>query len=63
MTQIRKTIALLPGDGIGPEVTGAAVQILGEKTDAGAVCATFSPDGKAALSGHLNGFVYVTPLK
>ncbi len=28
MTQIKKTIALLPGDGIGPEVTGAAVQIL-----------------------------------
>jgi 3-isopropylmalate dehydrogenase len=28
MTQIRKIIALLPGDGIGPEVTRAAVQIL-----------------------------------
>ena len=28
MTQIKKTIALLPGDGIGPEVTSAAVQIL-----------------------------------
>jgi len=26
--QIRKTIALLPGDGIGPEVTRAAVQLL-----------------------------------
>jgi 3-isopropylmalate dehydrogenase len=30
MTQIKKTIALLPGDGIGPEVTSAAVQILGD---------------------------------
>ncbi|HXX44275.1 MAG TPA: 3-isopropylmalate dehydrogenase [Candidatus Acidoferrales bacterium] len=28
MTRIRKTIALLPGDGIGPEVTRAAVQLL-----------------------------------
>ena len=28
MTPSRKTIALLPGDGIGPEVTRAAVQIL-----------------------------------
>ena len=28
MTPIRKSIALLPGDGIGPEVTRAAVQIL-----------------------------------
>lgn len=28
-----------------------------------AYCVTFSPDGKAALSGHLNGFIYVTPLK
>jgi 3-isopropylmalate dehydrogenase len=28
MTQLRKTIAVLPGDGIGPEVTQAAVQIL-----------------------------------
>ena len=28
MTQLRKTIALLPGDGIGPEVTNAAVQVL-----------------------------------
>jgi len=28
MTLIRKTIALLPGDGIGPEVTQAGVQIL-----------------------------------
>src|SRR5579863_9941227 len=28
MTQLRKTIALLPGDGIGPEVTFAAVDIL-----------------------------------
>lgn len=28
MTELRKTIAVLPGDGIGPEVTRAAVQIL-----------------------------------
>lgn len=28
MTQLRKTIAVLPGDGIGPEVTAAAIQIL-----------------------------------
>lgn len=28
MTPLRKKIALLPGDGIGPEVTSAAVQIL-----------------------------------
>lgn len=28
MTEVRKTIALLPGDGIGPEVTHAAVQLL-----------------------------------
>jgi len=28
MTALRKTIALLPGDGIGPEVTHAAVEIL-----------------------------------
>jgi len=28
MTQLRKTIAVLPGDGIGPEVTNAAVQLL-----------------------------------
>lgn len=28
MTQLRKTIAVLPGDGIGPEVTRAAIQIL-----------------------------------
>src|SRR5580658_10391114 len=28
MTPIRKTIAVLPGDGIGPEVTRAAIQIL-----------------------------------
>lgn len=28
MTQLRKTIAALPGDGIGPEVTRAAIQIL-----------------------------------
>jgi 3-isopropylmalate dehydrogenase len=28
MTQLRKTIAVLPGDGIGPEVTQAAVQII-----------------------------------
>ena len=28
MTQMRKTIAVLPGDGIGPEVTRAAVQLL-----------------------------------
>ena len=28
MTQLRKTIAVLPGDGIGPEVTGAAIQVL-----------------------------------
>ncbi len=30
MTQVRKTIAVLPGDGIGPEVTRAAVQLLGD---------------------------------
>ena len=30
MTKIRKTIALLPGDGIGPEVTRAAVSILSD---------------------------------
>lgn len=28
MTALRKTIALLPGDGIGPEVTRAAVEVL-----------------------------------
>ncbi len=28
MTELQKTIAVLPGDGIGPEVTQAAVQIL-----------------------------------
>jgi 3-isopropylmalate dehydrogenase len=28
MTQLRKTIAVLPGDGIGPEVTHAAIQVL-----------------------------------
>jgi 3-isopropylmalate dehydrogenase len=28
MTQLRKTIAVLPGDGIGPEVTAAAIQVL-----------------------------------
>jgi 3-isopropylmalate dehydrogenase len=28
MTQLRKTIAVLPGDGIGPEVTSAAIQLL-----------------------------------
>jgi 3-isopropylmalate dehydrogenase len=28
MTPVKKTIAVLPGDGIGPEVTRAAVQIL-----------------------------------
>jgi 3-isopropylmalate dehydrogenase len=30
MTALRKTIALLPGDGIGPEVTRAAVQLLND---------------------------------
>ena len=30
MTKTRKTIALLPGDGIGPEVTHAAVLVLGD---------------------------------
>jgi 3-isopropylmalate dehydrogenase len=30
MTQVHKTIAVLPGDGIGPEVTHAAVQLLGD---------------------------------
>jgi 3-isopropylmalate dehydrogenase len=30
MTQVHKTIAVLPGDGIGPEVTRAAVQLLGD---------------------------------
>lgn len=28
MTQLRKTIAVLPGDGIGPEVTNAAISVL-----------------------------------
>jgi 3-isopropylmalate dehydrogenase len=28
MTQLHKAVAVLPGDGIGPEVTGAAVQVL-----------------------------------
>ncbi|MGC1670717.1 MAG: isocitrate/isopropylmalate family dehydrogenase, partial [Candidatus Acidiferrales bacterium] len=28
MGGVRKTIAVLPGDGIGPEVTRAAVQVL-----------------------------------
>jgi 3-isopropylmalate dehydrogenase len=28
MTQLRKTIAVLPGDGIGPEVTRAAIQVI-----------------------------------
>lgn len=28
MSEVRKTIAVLPGDGIGPEVTHAAVQVL-----------------------------------
>jgi 3-isopropylmalate dehydrogenase len=28
MTQLRKTIAVLPGDGIGPEVTRAAIQVM-----------------------------------
>lgn len=30
MTDLRKTIAVLPGDGIGPEVTRAAVQLLAD---------------------------------
>lgn len=30
MTELSKTIAVLPGDGIGPEVTRAAVQVLGD---------------------------------
>ena len=30
MTELRKTIAVLPGDGIGPEVTRAATQILSD---------------------------------
>src|ERR1700685_4429715 len=30
MSGVRKTIAVLPGDGIGPEVTRAAVQLLGD---------------------------------
>lgn len=30
MTELRKTIAVLPGDGIGPEVTRAATQILND---------------------------------
>src|SRR5580700_11258466 len=28
MNRVRKTIAVLPGDGVGPEVTRAAVQLL-----------------------------------
>ena len=34
MTQLRKTIAVLPGDGIGPEVTAAAIQVLKDCTSA-----------------------------
>jgi 3-isopropylmalate dehydrogenase len=34
MTELRKTIAVLPGDGIGPEVTSAAVQVLRDCTAA-----------------------------
>jgi 3-isopropylmalate dehydrogenase len=34
MTGLRKTIAVLPGDGIGPEVTLAAVQVLGDCAEA-----------------------------
>src|ERR1700685_1632945 len=30
MSRVRKTIAVLPGDGIGPEVTRAAVQLLSD---------------------------------
>ncbi|HWF39072.1 MAG TPA: 3-isopropylmalate dehydrogenase [Candidatus Acidoferrales bacterium] len=30
MTELRKTIAVLPGDGIGPEVTRAATQVLSD---------------------------------
>src|ERR1700679_2651940 len=30
MSKMRKTIAVLPGDGVGPEVTRAAVQLLGD---------------------------------
>jgi 3-isopropylmalate dehydrogenase len=30
MTAVRKTIAVLPGDGIGPEVTRAATQVLAD---------------------------------
>src|SRR6202047_988784 len=30
MSRVRKTIAVLPGDGIGPEVSRAAVQLLGD---------------------------------
>src|SRR5579864_9767726 len=30
MTQVNKTIAVLPGDGIGPEVTNAAVSLLAD---------------------------------
>lgn len=34
MTELRKTIVVLPGDGIGPEVTRAAVQLLGDCANA-----------------------------
>lgn len=34
MSGIRKTIAVLPGDGIGPEVTRAAVELLGDSAAA-----------------------------
>jgi 3-isopropylmalate dehydrogenase len=34
MTVLRRTIALLPGDGIGPEVTRAAVQLLRDSASA-----------------------------
>src|SRR5271163_2196005 len=30
MSRVRKTIAVLPGDGIGPEVSRAAVQLLSD---------------------------------
>jgi len=51
MPQLKKTIAVLPGDGIGPEVTGAALQIL--KDCAGAFGHTFEfrefPFGGSAI--------------
>ena len=47
MTELRKTIAVLPGDGIGPEVTRAAIQIL---TDCAALLTTNSNSASCRLA-------------